>query len=325
MTRRGGFTLLEVMAVIFLTALVFGVAIDFYIDLSDQSHRASENTREIRRAISLLDRIAGDFERTLLAKKPEELDPLAHPWVFLGESRRGEGSDRVKFITRRATDARSAEVEADISTVAYELTADEVNGDNMLIRWSQPNLPDGLDREFPSPSDPRARMMADGVVDFAVYFLDAEGEWVDEWDSSQMLDSSELPTAVEIRVALAPLNPDDPDAAIHTYRRQVLLPVRPLDFTTLLDPKAYASLDGGGEGEDGECRLKVSDCIDFAAFAAGQSPDVTQNQDLSGLLSLTPEERQAVRGLNGANLGQACWDDFREAYGNHPAVRPECR
>lgn len=324
MTRRGGFTLIEVMAVIFLTALVFGVAIDFYIDLSNQSHRASENTREIRRATSLLDRIAGDFERTLLAKKPEELDPLAHPWVFLGESRRGEGSDRVKFITRRAADARSAEVEADISTVAYELAADEVNGDNMLIRWSQPNLPDGLDRQFPSPDDPRARMMADGVVDFAVYFLDAEGEWVDEWDSSQMLDSSELPTAVEIRVALAPLNPDDPDAAIHTYRRQVLLPVRPLDFTTLLDPTAYAALDGDGAGE-GECRLKVADCIDFAAFSAGQSPDITQNPDLSGLVGLSPEKREAARGLDINALAQACWEDVREGYANHPAVKPECR
>ena len=111
--RRAGFTLIEVMAVVFLTAIVFGVALDFYVDLSNQSHHASEVTREIRRATSLLDRLAQDFERALLAKTPDAVDPLAHPWLFLGESRGlGPGADRVKFVARRPPDARSVETVA---------------------------------------------------------------------------------------------------------------------------------------------------------------------------------------------------------------------
>ena len=45
-----GFTLIEVLAVLFLTALVLGVALDFFVDLSNESAHASESTRELRRA-----------------------------------------------------------------------------------------------------------------------------------------------------------------------------------------------------------------------------------------------------------------------------------
>jgi prepilin-type N-terminal cleavage/methylation domain-containing protein len=325
--RRAGFTLIEVMAVVFLTAIVFGVALNFYVDLSNQSQHASDVTREIRRATSLLDRVSMDFERTLLAKKPDDMDPLANPWLFLGESRGlGEGSDRVKFVTRRAPDARSVAAVSDITMVSYALYPDDVNGDYQLIRWSQPHLPDGLDRDFPLPDDPDSQLMADGVREFGIRFLGEDGEWVDEWDSSQMLDSSELPGAVEIEVALAPADPETPDDRIARYRRRVLLPVRPLDLTTLLDPVAYAALDGGDATADGECRLRVVDCLDFSALGGNPGAvDPNASPDLSGLAGLSPEDRVAVRALAGADLGKLCWDDFRDAYQNHPAVKPECR
>lgn len=325
---RNGFTLIEVLAVIFLTAIVFGVALDFYIDLSNQSQHASELTREIRRATSLLDRLAQDLERTILAKKPDEMDPLANPWVFLAESRLSTGgSDRVKFVTRRPPDARR--VDAGIAMVSYSLQPDEVGGDYQLIRWSRPQLPESLDREFAPMDDPDSQMMADGVVDFSLRFLDEQGEWVEEWDSSQMLDSSELPTAVDIEVALAPSLHDptvDPSSeeARH-YRRRVLLPVRPLDLVTLLDPVAYAAVGGEGEGSEAECKLRVMDCLDFSLLGGVPTNDPEAAQNLSGLLSLSPEDRQAVRALNGADLGSLCWDDFKASYANHPAVRSACK
>ena len=99
--KLGGFTLIEMLAVLFLTALVIGVALDFYVDLSNQSAHASEVTRDVRRATSLLDRVARDLERTLLVVKPAETDPLSHPWVFIAESRLNlDGADRVKFVSR---------------------------------------------------------------------------------------------------------------------------------------------------------------------------------------------------------------------------------
>ncbi|MGH0032053.1 MAG: type II secretion system protein GspJ [Myxococcota bacterium] len=326
---RRGFTLIEVMAVIFLTAIVFGVALDFYIDLSDQSHHASEATRELRRATSLLDRVAGDFERALIARKPEDMDPLAHPWVFLGESRRAtDGADRVKFVTRLPQHAGAALPVADIAMVSYALEVEPDGEDYRLVRWSDPHLPEGLDREFAPSDDPRSQVMAEGLIDFAVRFLDEAGEWVAEWDSSQLLDSSELPLAVEIEVALAPLEVDDDElfdpAAVPRYSRQVLLPVRPLDLVTLLDPVAYAALgEGESEGSDGECRLFVRDCVDLSQGLGGAGSGGSEGLD--ELVPLDREQREAVRGLDLNTLANLCWDDVKDQYPTIPVTNPECR
>lgn len=135
---RAGFTLIEVLAVLFLTALVLGVALDFFVDLSNESTHATDSTRELRRATSLVDRIARDVERTMLVKKPEDTDPLAHPWVFLAEPKFAETgySDRIKFVRTADPLRNAAAVPSDLNVVAYSL---EPHGDGSegyeLHRW----------------------------------------------------------------------------------------------------------------------------------------------------------------------------------------------
>ena len=85
-----GFTLLEMLAVIFLMSIVLFVAIDFYLDLSRASQAATDETRTARRAVVLLDRVARDLEGAVLLKKPDEMDPMAFPWLFVADS---EGAD----------------------------------------------------------------------------------------------------------------------------------------------------------------------------------------------------------------------------------------
>jgi type II secretory pathway component PulJ len=95
--RRAAFTLLEVLAVVLLTALVLGVALNFTVDLSRASTRATEGTRSFRRALAVLDHVARDLERTVLLQKADETDPLDHPWVFLAEVRGGgPGADHLR-------------------------------------------------------------------------------------------------------------------------------------------------------------------------------------------------------------------------------------
>ena len=91
-------------------------------------------------------------------------------------------------------------------------------------------------------------LLADGLASFGVRFIDELGEQTSSWDSSQLIESSELPLAVEIEVAL--LDPEgDPDAEPQPYSRRVLLPVRPLDLEELLDPNSLVS---GGEGSEAD-------------------------------------------------------------------------
>jgi type II secretory pathway component PulJ len=287
MTRRaplrGGFTLFEVVGVILVTAFVVGAATNYYIDLSRASSRAASNTRDIRHATAILDRIARDFESTLLIVKPPETDPLAHPWLFVAEARYGEsGADHIKFITRNFQPRRSEEHESDLTVVAYTVRAGEEDDTLEVFRWTDPRLPDGLDRTFPSEDDEAAVLLAEGLADFGVRFTDEAGEEKDTWDSTTLVESSSLPAWVEITVAMADRNTtgEDLDDVVR-YSRRVRLPVRPIDLEAMLRPNR-PGVEGEGDEEEGEededdfgsggetdedaDGLTLGDCIDVPAL-----------------------------------------------------------
>jgi hypothetical protein len=118
------------------------------------------------------------------------------------------------------------------------------------MRWSSPRLPDGLDRSIPSDENDGAVLLSDGLAEFGVEFVNDLGETHTSWDSSQLEQSGQLPVAVEIHVAVAEPNAA-PDAEPERYMRRVLIPVRPLDMTELLDP---VSLVSGGSGQKDETK-----------------------------------------------------------------------
>jgi prepilin-type N-terminal cleavage/methylation domain-containing protein len=327
--RRAGFTLIEVLAVIFLTALVVGVALNFFVDMSNQSAMASESTRELRRATSLLDRIARDLERVLLVRKAKDADPLAHPWIFLAEPKLAEdGADQLKFMLRADPPRMLNGPVSDLQTVAYTLERSAEGRGFELHRWTSPQLPERLDRTFPAPDDPASLLVADGLAHFAVRFLGEGGEWVDRWDSSQLVDSSELPFAVEIEVGLLPENGEEPetqDGEPALYSRRVLLPMRPLDLVALLDPSQAARAAGNGDDEkDGKCKYTVADCIDWSMVGGGGGAGAGGGAAGGLPAGINPADLAALGDLV-ANAPTICWDDYRALYGSHPAVRDFCR
>lgn len=263
MRPRGGFTLIEVLAVVLLTGIVITIALDFYIDLSRASTRASEQTRGTRRAASLLDRIARDFSSVVFVRKPPELDPLAHPWVFRAESRGSSlGADRVKFVTRNHEPRRSALPESDLAVVSYSLRRAE-NGGLELWRSETPGLPLNLDREFPPEGDPNESLLASDVAAFGLIFVDEHGRPQSSWDSSTLIESSELPLGVEIRLAIREPGDDVQLEALTIHRRRVPLLVRPLNLAALLGDEAATADDLGTKA--------VCDCIDCAALSTNPS------------------------------------------------------
>jgi type II secretory pathway component PulJ len=313
--RRGGFTLFEVLGVVSVTALILGFATDYYIDLSRASNRAADNTRDIRHATAILDRMARDFESTLLVVKPAETDPISHPWLFVAEARRGEsGADHIKFITRNFQPRRSEEHESDLTLVAYTARRSEVNDTLEVFRWTAPRLPDGLDRSFPSEEDEASVLLAEGLLDFGVMFFSEAGDETDTWDSTMLVESGSLPASVEITVAMA--DPDaidaDPDDAVR-YRRRVLLPVRPLDLELLLDPQR---LLGGGtdeEGDDDEDGEEGEDDEEDVGGGAGENPSgltVGDCVDVPALLGEAQETNPVLPGFIQASRSRP-WSEVR--------------
>ncbi|MBW2315933.1 MAG: prepilin-type N-terminal cleavage/methylation domain-containing protein [Deltaproteobacteria bacterium] len=263
-THQRGFTLIEMMAVMVLVVAVTGVALNGYIGLSSQSLAAADLTRGARRATAVLDRVARDLEAARLVVKPAEMDPLEHPWVFLAEARGGsDGADRLKFVALGQMPIASSVAASDLAQVAW-LTQTTADGTRELLRWSHPRLPEGLDRRFPRADDPGVFLVADGVEEFGVRFLDAEGRWTSRWDSSALVQSSQLPLVAEISVTMAPENSGDEPAG--PFTRRVVLPMLPIDLAGRLGGEEAAAGSEDDEGEDENC-LRVRDCIDAAALA----------------------------------------------------------
>jgi len=310
-SRRGtgGFTLLELLAVVALTTLVLTVAINFFIDLSRASNEAADRTRAQRRATAVLDRVAHELEGAYLVKKPEETDPLEHPWLFLAESvRGGPGADRIKFMTRTAPQPSLDGHASDVTVVAYgtrETLADGLE----LLRWSSDRMPPGLDRTVPL-EDEATLVLASGLASFGVRLLSDTGEWTPTWDSSTLVESSELPVAAEIEVSMLP-----PPGAIEAgaaepvgpFVRRVLIPVRPVDLEVLLDPEGAAAAgeeEGEEDGEDGPGDSGTQQ-------AEAESPD-EQCMTVAQCLALNPgvvQQFPQVQGLLTA-IGGQCFRDY---------------
>lgn len=250
---RSGFTLIEVLGAILLTSVVLTVAVGFFINLSDSSTRAVESMRDKLRATTVLERIARDLSGATLLARAQDTDPLAHPWYFTASSQHAfAGSDTLRFISRSQRPKVSAYHASDLAQIAY-FTAPAEDGTYTLYRWSAPSLPLSYDPVPPGPDDPRSFVLAEGLSNFIVRFRNGEGEWLDEWDSTQLVDSGALPIAVEVSVSIAPENADDelfdPETEPHFYARQVVLHQRPLDLAKMIEETVQAGLAAGAAGD----------------------------------------------------------------------------
>lgn len=272
MMRRSstvGFTLIEVLAAVFLTAIAMTVAIGFFVNLSDSTDAAALKARQGRLALAVVDRIARDLEGAYLLSKPAEVDPLAHPWIFIGESQQLDaGSDRLRFITRNHRPRNALDHGSDLALVTYMLHPSDGAQGFELLRAVSPGLPEELERDFPSASDERFMVVAERVNHFAMRFLSPDGEWGDEWDSSQLEQSSDLPLAVEVEIAHLPPAPpgseaddafgedfaatDPEDDKSLVYMRRVRLPMRPIDLAKLLEEVDNQAAEEAGTGTGDE-------------------------------------------------------------------------
>jgi type II secretory pathway component PulJ len=304
--------LIEVLAAVFLTSVVLGLAVSMYVYLSDATQAAQARTRDGRHALAIVDRVARDLQGAYLLAKPPELDPLFHPWIFLAENHtESEGADRLKFVTRNHRPRNPLGHGSDLAVVSYVLEHGE-HDRFVLTRSLSPGLPEELDREFHAGDDERAMVVADRIASFAVRLLDDEQQWVDAWDSSLIEESSNLPLAAEIEVSLAPMVEDendfeeldslDPEQLEH-FTRRVLLPLRPIDLELMMAVASGASEPGTEEEEeeedDGDC-VTVQQCVDQHIEQAGELPEgVDLTEHLETCVDELPEDYQMMLQLSG--------------------------
>jgi prepilin-type N-terminal cleavage/methylation domain-containing protein len=259
--NQRAFTLIEMLVVVVITGFVLTFAANFYLDLSAASQAAVERTVGVRRATTVLDRVARDLEAAVLVTKPESVDPLDHPWIFLAESSgRGEGAERLKFQTRGHRPRAGRGHESDLVVIAYWLAPAEDGETLELLRWASPRLPERLDRTFPRRDDDGVELLASGVASFGVRLQNEDGAWSEAWDSSTLVDSSALPLAAEVRLAFAPEAREAIELEVTelpAYQRPVLIAQRPLDLEAALDAETEAVNDN----DDNLDCVTVNECV----------------------------------------------------------------
>jgi prepilin-type N-terminal cleavage/methylation domain-containing protein len=321
---RGGFTLIEVVAAVFLTSIVLAVAIGFFVNLSRSTEAATNRSREGRYALAALDRLARDFEGASLLVAPEGEDPFYHAWQFLAESHHAsDGSDRVKFVTRNHRPRSPRDHGSDLAVVTYLLREGEEEPGYELVRAVEPGLPEAFEREFLRDDDELFMVVAERIDQFSMRFLGGEGagqDWQTSWDSTGLEQANTLPGAVEIRLAYIGLfedaaqpgaedfddfldDPFDEEGDSEgSFVRHVVLPMRAIDLDAML---AEAEETSGGSGNDGDDAEDGED-------DDGEGSDEKQGETRTVGDCLSPERRAEAVERFGDILNTELTDELAE-------------
>ena len=308
--RRLGFTLIEVVGAFFMMVVILVFITGIFIENGRQRSAAIELMRERLSATGTLELIANDLEGAVFVARGKEDDRESHPWRVLAEGGGELGAVALRFVTQNAPRSNTAEHASNWVEVAYFLEEDEA-GEQTLWRWRSSRPPSESANGFPDSNDPGSMRIAVGVSEFGVRFLDAEGNWVDDWDSTFLPPDQALPDAAEIALALfrAPrrgeaLDEEDQIPGLIHVRR-VTLVMRPIDVAALI------ALEANGEEDEGPNCFTIGQCLDEGDdewYTAELEDECSGDDDLCALLE---------------NPDSGCWSELQAGYPQVAAQAPE--
>lgn len=195
MTRAPrGFTLLEVMIAVAITAVIGSMAAGIYQQIDRAATVAREQGERYAGARLALTRLSREVSMAFLSEHYDRAQFRDRPTLFKGDS------DTLLFSTmahvRLAQDAK----ESDQSVVEYRVERDPLSGEDALFRREKARLDDEPDRGG------RKDLVATHVKRLTLQYWDLRRkEWVREWSTRTPERLNELPTRVrvELEVKLA--------------------------------------------------------------------------------------------------------------------------
>lgn len=212
---RRGFTLLEIMIAVAITALMgamVSMAFQTGFNAKEVVETEADHYRMLRAAMNRMSREIGSAFVSDRYDGSRFRDQNDRPTNFIGES------DSLTFTTfahqRLYTDAK----ESDQAVVEYSLrtsTERGANGRMDLMRRENPNIGERMDRGGSTD------VLFEGVkkVEFA-YWDSERKEWEDEWDTRRTEKKSILPTRV--RITLVALDENGKEVRYTTQTRVML-------------------------------------------------------------------------------------------------------
>jgi general secretion pathway protein J len=214
-----GFTLVEVMIAMAITAVIGAMALGAF----QRSHAArvavEEQDERVSGARAALGRMAREVTSAFVSEHYDRLRYRDRPTVFKG--RDGGERDSLLFTTMAHTRGIRDVRESDQSVIEYYVDPDpEAPGENALFRREKVRIDDEPDR-----GGTKAVLLRH-VTGFDVTYWDwQKEEWARDWSTAPG-DRPLLPTRVRMKLTLR--MPDGKDRSFETQARIAI--VRPLDF-----------------------------------------------------------------------------------------------
>ena len=190
--RARGFTLVEVLIAVGITAAMAVMTIDSLSEIDHASEVARGQDERYAAARTALSRLSREVEMAFLSDNYDTKrfrDPLT---LFVGRE------DELLFTTfahvRLYRDAK----ESDQSIVEYRLDSDPGHsGEKALFRREKPRLDDEPDRGG------RSDLVADRITSFRLQYWDPKRkEWAREWTTRSVEHARELPPRVRFEVEM---------------------------------------------------------------------------------------------------------------------------
>ena len=260
--RAEGFTLIEVLAAVFIMALILTFAFQAYQGISNAYTRVSQGTSRDRAAGIVLDRVERELVGSVLVQREDGADPLLHPYFFYAVPRayaETEG-DELRFITQ--TPLRSPGSPATgLALVTYGSAPSQSGPGLALLRQEEP-VPRQLAKEV-AWTEPQ--IMVDNVATFIARFSGDDGAPSDGWDSTAVERLDQLPHSLVLTISLYEQTPDGDLEPGPEQTRTIELPVRPFKLSS--GNAASKEADCGTGVSVGECLEAFKDAIASASPA----------------------------------------------------------
>jgi general secretion pathway protein J len=218
--RSRGFTLVEVMIAVGITAVVGALVAGAFQRTYAAKELTEAQDERFSSARVALTRMARELSQAFLSSDYDHKRFREPVTVFIGKDRGVE--DDLLFTTMSHVRLRRDAKESDQSVVEYTLDADPDHpGERALFRREKVHLDDSPDRGGSKA------VVCEHVTTFDVEYWDwKRQEWAREWVSNGPDRAGTLPTRVKVRLGLK--MPDGKERFFETQARIALL--RPLNF-----------------------------------------------------------------------------------------------
>jgi general secretion pathway protein J len=186
-----GFSLLEVMIAIAITAVIGAMAAGVFQQIDHAASGAREQGERYAAASLALTRLSRELSMAFLSEHYDRARYRDRPTLFKGQQ------DQVLFSTMSHVRLLQDVKESDQAVVEYLVERDPVSGDEALFRREKARLDDEPDRGG------RTDLVANHVKALSIRYWDVKRkEWVREWSTRTPEKLNELPTRVRLELEI---------------------------------------------------------------------------------------------------------------------------